>query len=318
MPRDIRVQLGDNTLQRGCVIKNDEVKGRVYGNENGPAIVILGGISASRFVADGGRLDRGWWSTLVRPGGPIDLNKYKVIGLDFAPSTESESRPKSITTHDQAARLKELLLLNKISNVSAIIGSSYGGMTALAFAHDFPNMVNNICIIGATHKPYPIGVAWRGIQRRAVLLGLEAGNPAKGMKLARELAMTTYRTAEEFDNRFNLREIQKFPSKFDICEYLGSRGDAFADLMDAERFLALSESIDLHNIEPELITTPTLLMSATSDQLSPLANVRELRDRLGGVSELFTFTSLYGHDAFLKEYDAMAPRLLQFCQSLDF
>jgi homoserine O-acetyltransferase len=59
-------------------------------------------------------------------------------------------------------------------------------------------------------------------------------------------------------------------------------------------------------------------MSATSDQLSPLANVRELRDRLGGVSELFTFTSLYGHDAFLKEYDAMAPRLLQFCQSLDF
>ena len=79
MPRDIRVQLEDNTLQRGCVIKNDEVKGRVYGNENGPAIVILGGISASRFVADGGRLNRGWWSTLVRPGGPIDLNKYTKV-----------------------------------------------------------------------------------------------------------------------------------------------------------------------------------------------------------------------------------------------
>ena len=317
MPRDIRVKLGDNTLQRGCVIENDEVLGRLYGNENGPTIVIMGGISASRFVADGGRLDRGWWSTLVRPDGPIDLNKYSVIGFDFAPSIESESRPKSITTHDQADRLKELLLFNNIGCVNAIIGSSYGGMTALAFAHDFPDMVDNICVIGAAHKPYPIGVAWRGIQRRAVMLGIEAGSPAKGMKLARELAMTTYRTAEEFDGRFDLIETQKFPSKFDICEYLGSRGNAFAELMDARRFLALSESIDLHNVEPELIKTPTLLMSATSDQISPLANVRELRDRLGGDSELFTFTSLYGHDAFLKEYDAMAPRLLKFCQSLN-
>lgn len=321
MPRDIKVNLGNNVLQRGCVLKDDVVMGRLYGNLDGPMIVVMGGISASRHIADAEETTprnngRGWWSTLVREDGPIDLNKFQVLGMDFAPAVESDNRPDSITTHDQAARLKKLLDAQGISKIAAIIGSSYGGMTGLAFAHDYPEMVGNICVIGAAHKPYPIGVAWRGIQRRAVRLGIEAGRPKEGMKLARELAMTTYRTAEEFADRFDLEETATSPSQFDICDYLGSRGDAFAELMDAERFLALSESIDLHRIEPEAITTPTLLMSAISDQLAPLTDMRELRDRLGGPSELFTFTSLYGHDAFLKEYDAMSPRLAEFCGGL--
>jgi homoserine O-acetyltransferase len=321
MRRDIKVELGDNVLQRGDVLRDDIVMGRLYGNPDGPVIVVMGGISASRFIADAEAVTarnngRGWWSTLVRSGGPIDLDKFQVLGMDFAPAVEGDNRPDSITTYDQAARLKKLLDAQGIKKVAAIIGSSYGGMTALAFAHDYPEVVGKLCIIGAAHKPYPIGVAWRGIQRRAVRLGIEAGRPKEGLKLARELAMTTYRTAEEFADRFALEETATSPSKFDICDYLGSRGDAFAELMDAERFLALSESIDLHRVEPEAITTPTLLMSAISDQLAPLTDMRELRDRLGGPSELFTFTSLYGHDAFLKEYDAMSPRLAEFCAGL--
>ncbi len=317
MPRDIETRLGDNRLQRGCVLKDDVVMGRLYGPKDAPVIVVMGGISASRFVADGSKGRRGWWSTLVRKGGPIDLKKFQVLGLDFAPSVETDNRPDCITTFDQAARLKALLDDLKIKKLAAIIGSSYGGMTALAFAQDYPDRVEQVCVIGAAHKPYPIGVAWRGIQRRAVRLGIEAGRPKEGMKLARELAMTTYRTPEEFADRFDLAETATSPSQFDICDYLGARGDAFAELMDAQRFLALSESIDLHRVEPEAIKTPTLLMNAISDQLAPLTNMRELRDRLGGPSELFTFTSLYGHDAFLKEYDAMGPRLAEFCGGLE-
>ena len=86
--------------------------------------------------------------------------------------------------------------------------------------------------------------------------------------------------------------------------------------MDPRRFLLLSESIDLHRVTPEKISTPTLLMTAVSDQLAPLSDMRELRDRLAGPSELYTFTSLFGHDAFLKEFDMMTPRLAEFCKSL--
>ena len=160
MPRDIEVKLGDNVLERGCVLKDDVVMGRLYGNPDGPVIVVMGGISASRFIADAEETTarnngRGWWSTLVREGGPIDLNKFQVLGMDFAPAVESDNRPDCITTHDQAARLKALLDAEGISKVAAIIGSSYGGMTALAFAHDYPAMVGQLCIIGAAHKPYP-------------------------------------------------------------------------------------------------------------------------------------------------------------------
>ena len=312
--RDIELSLGTHTLSRGCELKDDHVKGRVYGNPDGPVIIVLGGISATRFVCDGGKKNRGWWSRLVRDGGAIDLNKFKVIGYDFAPNQGGHDCPETITTTDQAARLKALLDSQKIKKVAAIIGSSYGGMCALAFARDYPDAIGKLCIIGAAHRPYPIGVGWRGIQRRVVRLGLEAGRPEAGLKLARELAMTTYRTAEEFADRFDLEETAK--GQFDICDYLGSRGDIFAENMDAQRFLALSESIDLHRIEPETISTPTLLMTAISDQLAPLPDMRELRDRLGGWSELYTFTSLFGHDAFLKEYDAMDPRLSEFCKGL--
>jgi len=81
-------------------------------------------------------------------------------------------------------------------------------------------------------------VGWRGIQRRVVRLGLEADKPEAGLKLARELAMTTYRTPEEFADRFDLKKVGADPISFDICSYLGSRGDVFAANMDPQRFLA--------------------------------------------------------------------------------
>ena len=316
MAHDIHADLGDLTLERGDVLKNDRVMGRVYGPDDAPLIIVMGGISASRHVADDGEGGRGWWSTLVRPGGPVDTHKFRVLGYDFAPGVETDNRPETITTGDQAKRLKALVDALECKSVAAIIGSSYGGMVGLAFAQAYPEVVQNLCIIGAAHKPHPIGVGWRGIQRRIVRLSLKAGQPNEGLKLARELAMTTYRTPEEFSYRFALNETAEKPSRFDICDYLGSRGDAYASIMDAERFLALSESIDIHRVSPEDIKTPTLLMSAISDQLAPLPDMRELRDRLAGPSELFTFTSLFGHDAFLKEYDMIGPRLEVFCEGL--
>ena len=319
-PRDIQTEAADRTLQRGCTLTGDRVRGRLYGPERGPLCVVLGGISSTRFVADGapsnnGKGGHGWWGRLVRPGGPVDTSRWRVLGYDFAPNDGDGSCPETITTADQAARLKALIDAHGLGPVHAFIGSSYGGMVGLAFARDYADAVRRLCLIGAAHEPYPIGVGWRGIQRRVVRLALEAGRPEAGLKLARELAMTTYRTPEEFADRFDLSETTSAPAGFDICDYLGSRGDAFAARIDAQRFLALSESIDLHRVEPEKITTPTLIMGAISDQLAPLPTLRELRDRLAGDSELFTFTSLYGHDAFLKEWDQMEPALTRFMEA---
>ena len=310
MPRDITSDLGTHALERGCELSSDVVRARLYGPDSGPLIVVMGGISGDRFVADGPpqspKVRFGWWGPLVRDGGAIDTRRVRVLGLDFAPG--DSACPETITTRDQAGRLAALLRDHDL-RADGLVGSSYGGMVGLALAQHHPDLVDRLCIISAAHKPFSIGVAWRGIQRRVVRLGLQAGEPAAGLKLARELAMTTYRTPEEFADRFTLEETASDPARFDICDYLENRGEAFAARMEAERFLALSESIDLHRVEPEQITQPTLLVTAVSDQLAPLQDMRELRDRLAGDAELFTMTSLYGHDAFLKEWDALGEAL---------
>ena len=50
-------------------------------------------------------------------------------------------------------------------------------------------------------------------------------------------------------------------------------------------------------------------MAIGSDQLVPIEQVRDLSRRLAGPVRLVEIDSLYGHDAFLKETEALAPIL---------
>ena len=161
---DIEIKVGATKLERGEQITDDIIRGRWVGNPDGKTIMVLGGISADRFVADGGQYGRGWWGQNVHAGGPIDLNEYKVIGYDFAPNLDAECDLSPVTTRDQADRIVGLLDAMKIDTLDAHIGSSYGGMCGLALAQYHPERVKNLCVISAAHRPFPIGVAWRGIQ----------------------------------------------------------------------------------------------------------------------------------------------------------
>src|SRR5690606_28875792 len=97
--------------------------------------------------------------------------------------------------------------------------------------------------------------------------------------------------AQRVDGRF----------QFPVESYLLARGDAYAAAYIPEAFVCLSESIDLHRVEPSNIRVPTWLVAVAEDQLVPLADMRALAQDLSGPSELIELSSLYGHDAFLKE-----------------
>jgi len=325
MAKDVEVSLGDFTLEHGGMLKNDLVQGRLYGpkgNVSGaPLVVVPGGISASRFVADGvdGKDGSGgWWSHMIYPGGPIDLNHVQVLGFDCAPNSndsnnsDNTSEHLTITTADQAKRLGALLDHLNIERVHSIIGMSYGGMIALAFAQEFPQRVQNLCIFGAAHRPWPMGVALRGIQRRTIDLATKLGEPLEGLKLARELAMTTYRSAEEFSQRFSATPSGDVPATFDVGDYLIARGQHYKNIMPVNRFLALSESIDLHSVDPAKIHARTVLIAVKTDQLAPPSEMQALCDALAGPAELHVINSIYGHDSFLKATDLLAPILSGF------
>ena len=68
---------------------------------------------------------------------------------------------------------------------------------------------------------------------------------------------------------------------------------AFAELFDPEASVRLSESIDLHAVDPAVITAPTTLVLPWL--------VDELTEGAPGVERHITLSSVFGHDAFLKE-----------------
>ncbi|HHL43888.1 MAG TPA: homoserine O-succinyltransferase [Hellea balneolensis] len=312
MARDIEVKLGETRLERGDVLKDDCIIGRLYGTPGKPVIVIPGGISASRFVADNEENGHGWWKDIVYRGGPIDLNRYQVLGLDLAPTGANVKNRVAITTHDQAKRIIPLLDHLGLTRIEAMIGMSYGGMVALAFSELFPDRINKLLVLGAAHRPFPMGVAIRGIQRRIIELAAKTGQAEDGLKLARELAMTTYRSAEEFSERFNAEPIGDTNISFDVGEYLQACGRKYPGIMPVNRFLALSESIDLHRIDPAKITAPTTLIATRSDQLAPPHEMQAMADKLGGPCELITIESIFGHDSFLKEIGVLSDILKDF------
>ena len=276
-------------------------------------ILALGGISATRHVVSHAR-DRspGWWDGLAGAGRPFDLTARRVLGVDFLDGgCAPDGRPRAIvTTREQAAAIVSLLDTLGIARLDAVIGASYGGMVALALAEGWPERVGRLVVISAAHEPSAMATALRVAQRRIVEVGLASGRAAECMAIARGIAMTTYRTAREFDERFGgAPTVGDRGAEFAVERYLRHAGERFAERMEPARFLALSLSADLHAVRPEQITSRTTLISAQGDTLVPVSQMRALARRLPALDELVTLRTRFGHDAFLTE-PARLGRLL--------
>jgi homoserine O-acetyltransferase/O-succinyltransferase len=303
---------GTFTLHHGDRIQDLHIAYRMVGPAGAPVVAALGGISANRFVAGPG--EDGWWRELVGPGRGLDTDRYRVLGIDYiAGSGEStgpwqEGKFPPVSSRDQAAALACVIDHLGIGKLHAIAGASYGGMVALAFAEDFADRVDHIIVLSAAERTHPMSTAWRSVQRRIVREALERGAGPEGLKLARALAMATYRSSKEFAARFDgepVRAVDGF--RFPVEDYLFSRGEDYASRYQPASFLRLSESIDLHRVDAQKIRTPATLIAIREDQLVPLADMQRLRDRLRGPCRWEEVESIYGHDAFLKEGALLNP-----------
>ncbi len=290
----------------GATLSGETIRLRLTGNLRGPKVFILGGISAGRFVAEEPEVYRGWWGDIVNPGGSVDLDRYCIIGADYPPILAKSELP--LCPEDFADLYFEALKQAGVHGLHAFVGSSFGGMIGLAFARKYTDFLINLAVLCAAHRPHPMAQAWRLIQRQVITLAAEAGAPERGIELARQLAMTTYRTPKEFKERFNPR----LNANDNVFHYLRAQGQKYSKQASASRYLTLSSAIDHHDEQPEEIKTNTLLVGALSDQLVPLEDIAELRERLGGPAELVAISSLYGHDAFLKEGKTIGPHLQKF------
>lgn len=283
---------------------------RLSGRAGAPVVLVMGGISAHRRV-DG---DGGWWSEIAGPGRALDPDEYAILGFDWlggcGESTHAagDSFPL-IDALDQAACAVRLLDALGIGRLHAVIGASYGGQVALQLLREYPERLRRAVVIGAAHRPHPLGVALRGIQRRIVSAGIESGRPGDAVALARELAMVSYRSAEEFGRRFDAPAVAGDDRgvRHPIQAYLGHCGTKFARQFGPWAYLRLSASIDLHAVEPERIAAPFDLVGFRSDLLVPPGELEALAAAAPGCRSLTILDSIYGHDGFLKESAQLAP-----------
>ncbi len=276
------------------------------GATDAPAVVVLGGISANRHLSASKRYpDAGWWDAQVGVGKVLDPQRFRLIGIDWLGADGSLDAP--IDTADQADALAAVLDALGVRCLHAVIGASYGAMVALQFAARHGKRAGRVLAISGAHRPHPFSTAWRSIQRDIVGLAQTPAQRTSALAVARQLALLSYRTADEFAQRFDApaRQIDGH-AEFASQPYLRARGLAFAASFDADAFLRLSESIDLHEVDPSTLRAPVTLVGVRDDRLVPIDDLYALAERLPAGTRLHALRSIYGHDAFLKETVAIA------------
>jgi homoserine O-acetyltransferase/O-succinyltransferase len=312
MPREGILQVaGPTRLHHGGTLEHLQIGWSLSGEPGQPVVVALGGISAGRRVFDpaGGR--EGWWHEVVGAGKALDTQRVAVLGMDFIGGSGASTGPEtgrsfpSISSYDQADAIVRLLDHLGIRQLAAIAGASYGGMVALAFGERYADRAQRLIVISASDAPHPMATAWRSIQRNLTRLGLATGHPTEALELARALAMTTYRSPEEFAARFRKPpRLEQGRPLFPVEEYLQARGRDYAARNRPESFICLSESIDLHQVDASRVAVRTEVVAVREDQLVPIGDMRAMTARLPD-ARLHEFSSLLGHDAFLKEADQL-------------
>lgn len=322
------------------------------GPEGAPWVLVAGGISAGRHPASSQvHPEPGWWETQVGPGRAIDTSRCRVLAIEWLGADGALDAP--IDSADQADAIARLLAHLRIDSLAGFVGCSYGAMVGLQFAARHPDQLARLVAISGGDRAHPYASAWRGLQRRIARLGRDEGASRDGLSLARQLAMLSYRTPQEFAERFaaGARLQDSAPphvaleadalqadalqaaalkdsalkdsapwnriARGDADDYLATCGERYVARTTITAFLRLSESVDLHVVDAREVRTPTTLVAVSEDQLVPVQDLVALAETLPALRKLRVLRSRYGHDAFLKEDAAIADVLREcLCEAL--
>ncbi|WP_244244148.1 homoserine O-succinyltransferase MetX [Marilutibacter alkalisoli] len=277
----------------------------IQGGKGLPVVFVAGGISANRHVAPSRAFpEAGWWPSQVGAGCAIDPAHHRIVSFDWVGADGALDAP--IDPADQADAIIALLDVLGIARIHAFIGSSYGAMVGLQFAALHGERLGQLVAISGVHRSHPYASAWRALQRRAVALGALQCDENHGLGLARQFAILSYRTPEEFDARFAPARVVDGRVRVGAEDYLDHCAARFAGRSSAVAYQRLSESIDLQSVDPSRIRVPVTVVAVVEDRLVPLADAHALVEELRGGTcprepRLHVLRSPYGHDAFLKE-----------------
>jgi homoserine O-acetyltransferase len=341
-------------LNCGRTLANPTLHYAVYGRLNAArdnAVLVCHALSGSARVGD-------WWPEIFAPDGLLQLETDCVLCVNLLGSCYGSTGPGSLDPESGNAYGPDFPLVSIRDNVRAqarlldslgitrlrlVLGGSIGGMQALDWSIEFPQRVERAAIIGVAPLS-AMGLALNHLQRKAIQQDpeWEAGHylpqrpPRRGLALARQIAMLSYKSASLFDERFGRNPNRNgedprglddlggglIGGRFDIAGYLDHQGQRFIDRFDANAYLAILRTMDTwdpqHGTSSPAeafgaIQARLTFVGIGSDWLFPPQSVRDFAYaiRAAGVqADYREMSSDHGHDAFLAE-QAELVRLLQ-------
>ena len=345
---------GHLQLECGRALAQPTLHYAVYGRLNAArdnAVLVCHALSGSALVG-------AWWPEVFAPGAVLSLDHDFVICINLLGSCYGSTGPGSVDPETGSIYGPDFPLVSIRDNVRAqarlldslgvrrlrlILGGSIGGMQALEWAMLEPERVERAAIIGVAPLS-AMGLALNHLQRQAIQNDpeWEGGRylpqrpPHRGLALARQIAMLSYKSATLFEERFGRNPNRNgedpwgldneggglIGGRFDIAGYLDHQGMRFINRFDANSYLAILRTMDTW--DPLLgyasaarafggIRARLSFVGISSDWLFPPEQVRRfaLAVRAAGAqADYREMASDHGHDAFLAE-QAELVRLLQ-------
>ncbi len=322
------VALGPFRLDSGAVIAELVVGYRHDGPRpaDAPQVLVVHALTGSADAAGD------WWEPLIGPGRALDTDRFGVIAANLLGGRYGTTGPTSpdpatgrpfgtsfpsVTVRDQARAQWRLLDALGVERIALGTRGSLGGMVALEVALARPAGVDHVVPIAAPAATGPLAVAWNRIQIELIeRLGVE------GLAIARQLAMTTYRSEADFDERFG-RRVEP-DGRASIVSYLDHQGRKLVDRFDGDTYRILAGAMDAHDIGAgrggivealrALARAKTRLtgVGIEADILYGPAQVQVLvaaAEQAGVEARYRQLRSSKGHDAFLVEWPQLTDIL---------
>lgn len=300
----------------------------------------------------------GWWDDYIGPGKPIDTNLFFVVSLNNIGGCHGSTGPASINPatgkpwgpdfpslrcRDWVRTQRELMQRLGIPLWAAVIGGSLGGMQAMRWSLEYPELVRHCIVIAAAMKLSAQNIAFNEIARQAIQSDpqfhggryIEHGElPARGLALARMVGHITYLSADGMMEKFG-RDLKTGDFgigsdsvvEFQVQSYLRHQGDAFSKTFDANTYILMTHALDYFDLAREYGDDPAaafsharcgfLVISFTSDWRFSPGRSREIVDALIAARRPVSYAQIespHGHDAFLvpnERYEGVLRAYLQ-------
>lgn len=319
-----------------------------------PTVLLVHALTGDAQVGGKG----GWWEPLIGPGRALDPTRMRILCCsnlgscygtsgpddpDFRrrsderqPPTPTldqrgsfvldDALPATVTPWDQAHSIAAALDMLGVEELALVAGGSLGGMITLCLHRLLPGRIGTLLPIAACMAASPWIIGWNHVGRQTLVShGLAGPNARRGLELARQVAMITYRAEPGFEQRHARNQVGcgdwSPTAPYSVQTYLEYQGQKLADRFTPAAYFVQLGAMDHHDVTRQppahAVRSPGRLapkeqrvvsVGISSDALylpHHAQQIAEAAARDGRTATYREIVSPHGHDAFLIEWGAL-------------